>query len=148
MWVAVQAALLIALIALGGSDDWPTPRWLELAGTVMVVLGLLIAAVAASGLGRLLTPTPVPRAGGQLVTAGFYRHVRHPVYSGVLLVVAGLVVASGRWLSLGLGVVAVVFFYGKSTWEEQRLAEHYPDYPAYRETTPRFLPRPGSRLRD
>ncbi len=146
--------MLVALIALDGADDWPTPRWLELLGTGVVIVGLLIAAVAAGGLGRLLTPTPVPKAGGQLVTTGFYRYVRHPVYTGVLLVVLGLVIGSGRWLSLVVGVIAIAFFYAKSSWEEQRLTEHYPGYPAYRETTPRFVPRlgfgprPRSGLRD
>ncbi len=140
--------MLVTLIALDGADDWPTPRWVEIFATGLVIVGLLIGAVAAGGLGRLLTPTPVPKAGGRLVTTGFYRYVRHPVYTGVLLVVLGLVVGSGRWLSLVVGVVAIAFFYAKSSWEEQRLMEHYPDYPAYRETTPRFVPKPGSGLRD
>ncbi len=139
--VAIQGVLLLTLVLLGGGDAWPTPSWLRTASTAVLVLGLVLIAVAASGLGRLVTPTPVPRAGGDLVTDGLYRFVRHPIYTGVLLVVGALVVPSGNWATLAVSVLTVAFFYAKSTWEEQRLAERYPGYAEYRMRTPRFFPR-------
>ena len=139
--VIIQGVLLIALISLGSGDAWPTPDWLRTISTVSVVIGLIAVAVAATGLGRLVTPTPMPKADGDLVTNGLYGVVRHPIYTGVLIIVAGLVAPSGRWLTLAVGVVTVVFFYAKSTWEEQRLAEHYEGYDDYRSRTPRFFPR-------
>ncbi len=138
--VGIQGVLLIALISLGSGDAWPTPDWLHTISTAAVVIGLIAVAVAATGLGRLVTPTPVPKADGDLVTDGLYRFVRHPIYTGVLIIAAGLVAPSGRWLMLAVGLVTVAFFYAKSTWEEQRLAEHYDDYDDYRSRTPRFFP--------
>lgn len=139
--VAVQAVLLVALIALGGGEAWPTPTWLRSASTALVVVGLVVIAAAATGLGRLLTPTPVPKADGSLVTDGLYRFVRHPIYSGVLVVAVGLVLPSGNPVTLVVGVATIAFFYAKSSWEEARLAEEYPDYDEYRARTPRFMPR-------
>lgn len=139
--VAVQGVLLVGLISIGGRDDWPTPPWLHQVGTGLVTIGLIVVAVGATGLGRLLTATPVPKSGGALVTDGLYRWVRHPIYTGVLLIVVGLVAPSGRWLTLVLGCLTAVFFFVKSTWEEERLAERYDGYADYRRATPRFFPR-------
>ena len=137
----MQVVLLAALVLLSGGDAWPTPDWLHTLSTILVVFGLIAVAVAATGLGRLITPTPVPKANGELVTGGLYRFVRHPIYTGVLVIVAGLVAPSGNWLTLMVGLVTVVFFYAKSSWEEQRLIDHYADYASYRSRTPRFFPR-------
>lgn len=102
----------------------------------------MIAGLAALGLGSALTPTPVPRDIGTLITRGFYRYVRHPIYTGVLSVAAGLTLRSGSWVHLAVAAITVLFFGRKASWEEVQLAERYADYPAYQAMTPKFLPRP------
>lgn len=139
--MAIQGVLLVGLISLSGRDDWPTPPWLHVVGVGLVVAGLVVVAVGGTRLGQLLTPTPVPKDGGTLVTDGLYRWVRHPIYTGVLLIVGGLVAPSGRWLTLALGGLTVAFFFAKSAWEEDRLLEQYPGYGDYKRATPRFFPR-------
>lgn len=139
--VGIQAVLLLTLVLLGSSDDWPTPTWLRTASTVTMVIGIGAVLVAATGLGRLVTPTPVPKQDGELVTTGLYGVVRHPIYTGVLAIVVALVVPSGSWVTLAVGVVTIGFFYAKSTWEEQRLREQYSGYADYQASTPRFFPR-------
>ena len=141
-FVAIQVALLGALIFLPGSDDWPTPQWLRTMGTIVNVLGFALLIVGGLGLGSSLTPTPVPREAGQLTTGGLYRFVRHPIYTGVLMIVVALVVSSGSWVHLVIGVVTVVFFSVKARWEEQRLRLEYPDYDVYASSTGRFVPIP------
>lgn len=144
-FVFVQAILLVALIALPSSDQWPTPDWVHLMGTIIVGLGLLMVTVASLRLGSSLTPTPVPTERATLTTDGLYRFVRHPIYTGVLTIVVGLVLPSGSAVTLIVGIVTVAFFNVKATWEERRLAEHYPDYPTYAQHTPRFVPKPWHR---
>lgn len=139
--VAVQFVLLVALIALPGHDDWPTPVWAEVVGWSVVALGGAASLVAARDLGSALTPTPEPREGARLRTDGYYRLVRHPIYSGLLVVIVGLVIRSGSWITLGVGVATIAFFAAKSVWEERRLSERYPDYPAYAARVGRFVPR-------
>lgn len=143
--VAVQAFLLIALVALPGGSAWPTPGPLRVLANVAVGIGLVVVVVAGLGLGPSLTPTPVPRRTGRLVTNGFYRWVRHPIYSAVLLIVVGLVLGSGSVARLTVGAITVAFFNAKAAWEERRLAARYPGYGAYAAVTPRFVPRLRSR---
>ncbi len=146
LYVAAQAFLLITLVALPGDDAWPTPTWLRLLGMIAVIGGIALGAVAALRLGPALTPTPVPTESGSLTTEGLYRFVRHPIYSGVLAAVIGVTVRSGSLIVLVVGVLTIAFFHIKARWEEDRLAERYPGYPAYAAVTPRFVPRPRRSL--
>ncbi len=141
VFVGVQAVLLIALVLLPTGDLWPTPGPLIVFGGVLIGFGLVGVAIAALRLGPSLTPTPVPTAGGALVTGGLYRFVRHPIYTGVLLIVVGLTIRSGSLLTLIVGLATIWFFNVKAQWEEAQLAERYPDYPTYAAVTPRFIPR-------
>ncbi len=117
------------------------PDWLTALGFAAVVGGLGIVAFASLNLGTALTATPVPNGKGQLKTGGMYGYVRHPIYSGVLLIVLGLVVRSANWLTLAVGIATISFFHAKAQWEEGQLAEHFEDYASYRAATPRFVPR-------
>jgi protein-S-isoprenylcysteine O-methyltransferase Ste14 len=142
VYVALQGVLLGALILLPGRDDWATPSWLRGAGYGFILAGLAVIAIASLRLGPALTPTPVPTSRGVLATTGLYRWVRHPIYTGVLTIVAGLTVRSGSLVHLAVAVTTVVFFTVKAKWEEARLAERYVDYDDYAARTPRFVPRP------
>ena len=139
-FVAGQVVLLVALVLLPGRDDWPTPSWVWMIGQVLVIAGFVLMIVASLRLGRGLTATPVPNRRGQLITGGLYRYVRHPIYTGVLLIVVGLTLRSGSFVTLAVAVVTVVFFDRKARWEEAQLRERYPDYAEYASRTPRFVP--------
>ncbi len=140
LFVAGQVVLLVALVLLPGRDDWPTPSWVWTLGQAAVIAGLVVLVVASLRLGTGLTPTPVPNARGHLVTGGLYRFVRHPIYTGVLLIVIGLTLRSGSYVTLAVAVVTVVFFDRKAAWEEARLQERYDGYAEYAARTPRFVP--------
>lgn len=140
-FVALQVLLLVMLVLLPGRNDWPTPAAIEAVGLILIVAGAALILVAATHLGRSLTPTPVPVADGQLSTDGLYKFMRHPIYTGVLTIVAGLAIRSGSLITLAIAGVTVVFFNQKATWEERQLADHYPDYADYAARTPRFVPR-------
>lgn len=139
--VGAQIALLLLLVALPSGDDWATPGWVKGLGVVISVAGVVIGVVASLRLGTALTPTPVPSDRGQLTTTGLYRFVRHPIYTGVLTIVAGVVVRSGSVAKAVVALLLLVFFTVKARWEEQQLAERYPGYAEYAESTPRFIPR-------
>lgn len=145
LFVGVQFALLLALAVLAGNpgDAWPTPGPLLAIAALCTLGGLVVIAVAAIQLGRSLTPTPVPNARNTLSDRGLYGVVRHPIYSGVLLVVVGLAVRSASWVTAAVAVVTIAFFHVKARWEEQRLAEVHPEYAGYAARVPRFVPRPA-----
>lgn len=140
-WLAVAgqfAAILGIIVSTGTSAGGP--RWLWVVGLVCVVIGVAVLAVAFVNLGRSLTPTPVPNGAG-LQQSGLYAYVRHPIYTGVLLVTLGVVLRSpGFWPAAWWLVLAAVL-YAKARWEERMLSERFAEYPAYMGRTGRFLPR-------
>ncbi len=142
VWVASQTVLLVLLLLLPAGTTWSTPTWLTVIGFGTTIIGLILVAVAALGLGPAVTPSPVPSSSGRLATTGLYGFVRHPIYSGVLTAVAGVVIRSGSLGTLAVGIGIVYFFNRKARWEEKRLAKRYPAYSEYAKLTPRFVPRP------
>ena len=139
--VGVQALLIAAVVLTPQGSSWPTPTWVVRTSWAISSVGAAWAIWAAFGLGDRLTPTPVPRDGGELRTDGPYAHVRHPIYSGVLMIVVGIAVRTGNMLGLVLTVVTVGFFHAKAAFEERLLTERFPGYRAYADVTPRFVPR-------
>lgn len=138
MLVGVQIALLVALIVVPPAEHWPTPAWLVAIASVFTLGGMVVVVMAALRLGRTFSGGP----GGTLQTGGLHRWVRHPLYSGLLVVVVGVVLRSGNVATLAIGGVLVVVIRHRAVREEEALERRFPSYAAYAATTPRFLPRP------
>ena len=139
--VTGQFILIGILVLLPGRQDWPVPVALKLVCSIATVVGLAVMVIGATGLGRGLTATPLPNAHAKLRTGGLYRYVRHPIYSGLLLTMASITLASGsvpRLLTLG---VLVLLLSAKARWEETRLTQRFEGYTDYAARTPRFVPR-------
>jgi protein-S-isoprenylcysteine O-methyltransferase Ste14 len=120
--VVVQFLLLIALVLM----PWRTPTAISVAlGGLLIGAGVALGMIAFRQLGRALTPNPVPLPGAGLRTDGVYARVRHPIYSAVLLLALGFIVAVGSWASAAVGVLLLVFFLLKSRWEDRLLAAEY-----------------------
>ena len=147
LFVAAQAVLLAAIVVTPGAELWDRPVWLVTVAGIFIVAGIVIAAIAALRLGSGLTASPMPNAAGQLQTDGLYRLVRHPVYTGLILALIGAALRSGSAVTAALVIATIGFFALKARWEERRLADRYPDYPRYAESTPRFVPNPAKLLR-
>jgi protein-S-isoprenylcysteine O-methyltransferase Ste14 len=77
----------------------PQSTALDLVGAVFLVLGLIVWAWSVT-----LILIQVPR--GRLITSGPYTLVKHPLYTGVsLLLLPGLGFLVGTWLGLVFGIV-------------------------------------------
>ncbi len=109
-------------------------------GFILIALGLVFTLLGTVTLGRSLTPTPVPKKRSSLKTSGIYSLIRHPIYSGILMIVWGLTCLSPSLPIFFAPLLLTVFFTFKSYYEEERLREVFPDYRYYEGTTRRFLP--------
>lgn len=137
--VVLQFALLVGIVLLPRRPVEPAAL---MAGTTVVVAGIVLGLWSGRLLGSALTPTPVPVVGAGLRTSGAYRLVRHPIYSAVLLAAIGFCIAVGTlWTVTGV-VVLTAFFVGKSRWEDRLLADVYGDeWTAWAARTGALVPR-------
>jgi protein-S-isoprenylcysteine O-methyltransferase Ste14 len=83
-------------------------------------------------LGPRLPPGTEPLPGAPLVTTGAYAHCRHPIYAGLVLLLAGYSLAWSNWtMACVIGLVALQYFDAKARAEERWLMERYPEYQRY-----------------
>lgn len=143
-WLLVlgQFCLLAVVVLLPAGSTWTVPSGLTRAADVTAWLGIGVMLVAASALGRGLTATPLPNQYARLRTGGLYRFVRHPIYFGLLLFALARTLTSGNAWTATACAALMVLINAKARWEEHHLAIVFPDYGAYRQRTPRFIPRP------
>jgi len=78
----------------------------------------------------------------RVVSTGPYAHVRHPMYSGMILFFAGVPLLLGSWWGLAIAPVIVVLFAVRIGIEERTLREGLPGYSDYM-TRVRYRLLPG-----
>jgi len=110
-------------------------------GVVMTVAGVLFAVWARRILGSNWSATVTVKQDHALMTNGPYAWVRHPIYTGLLLALAGTAIAIGQ-VRAALGfVIAVLAILQKTRIEERVMLEQFGDvYRAYRARVPRLIP--------
>lgn len=139
-WVAAQLVLLAAVAVAPPSACAACPSWLRVVGLLLLALGTGLGSWGLWALGRNLTPFPQPLDGGELVTHGPYRVVRHPLYAALVLAAAGWALARTSGIGLVLAAALFALLDRKSRREEAWLEEAYPGYAAYRERVRRLVP--------
>ena len=109
-------------------------------GDILCVIGVAYAIWARLALGSNWGLPMSQREQPELVTAGPYARVRHPIYTGIMLALLGTAVATG----IGALVVALAFvayFLASAFREERHLRTEFPEaFPAYQARTTRFIP--------
>jgi protein-S-isoprenylcysteine O-methyltransferase Ste14 len=140
--VFAQFGLILILALFPDSENVNSQA--EIAGTALLLLGLLLLFAGFRGLGKSLTANPVPVDDGVLVTTGIYARLRHPIYTGLLVLTMGLVVASGVWAQLiaWFGLLGLLIY--KMRWEETLLTVKYKGYAEYKSRVPALFPKLGS----
>jgi|ERR1700722_13810932 protein-S-isoprenylcysteine O-methyltransferase Ste14 len=109
-------------------------------GIVLGVAGLLLMGAAFAALRKVIQIDPEPKSGGELVTGGVYRYLRHPIYTAIGLLIIGFVLRKPTSLVTLCGAVVIAFLFVKTRFEERLLAARYPGYPDYRTRTWGLIP--------
>jgi len=120
------------LYEVSGSWQWLL-RGMQLTGLMVAVLSLRhVDGLAFLGL------KPFPDYIEPFREEGIYRHIRHPMYSGAMLILLAAPVQSLNSMNLALAVS--LYLVGGSIFEEQRMLQDNPQYADYRRRVPAFIP--------
>lgn len=137
--MAAVAVLILVRGLRGANLDIHSPV-LGITGAALFVAGLGLAIWARVILGRNWGMPMTQRAEPELVTAGPYRLIRHPIYSGILLGVLGTSLATSV-LGFVITLVLGAYFVYAARVEERNLSATFPaTYPAYAEHTKMLVP--------
>lgn len=146
-WYVVTQLALIGFVFFGPRTLpflplWPVAvsRVSLFAGITLMIAGIGLLLAGLVRLGTNLTPLPYPKEQATLVQTGPYRIVRHPMYSGGIVLAYGWALAVSGWLTLVYATVLLVFLDVKSAREEQWLADKFPDYPEYQRRVRKLIP--------
>jgi protein-S-isoprenylcysteine O-methyltransferase Ste14 len=139
--------LLFALAVVADRGPWLVRAGgtARIAGTALGLVGLLLMLVAIVNLRRVIQISPSPREGGHLVTSGVYRYFRHPIYTGIVLIVLGLLLRQPKVPVAVAAVVVIAFLAAKVRFEESLLLARYSGYAAYRARSWGLVPWPRLR---
>ena len=137
----VSAIVVIILIRVTMSSHKAiTSPLLDGIGLAVWAVGLALAIWARVYLGRNWGLPMTRREEPDLVTTGPYRLIRHPIYTGIIVAVAGTTLATSLYGLIGVAVLLAYFGYSART-EERFLAERFPDtFPPYKARTKMLIP--------
>jgi len=110
-------------------------------GVAICMLGLFVAIWSRKVLGAEWSRDVELKQGHKLVERGPYRLMRHPIYTGHLLMGLGTAIASGSLVAFAGLASFVGGFWIKLNQEERLLLRGFPDeYPAYKERVKALIP--------
>ena len=114
----------------------------QIAGLIVMGIGILVRSIAIAQLGRFHTPNVAVFADHRVVDSGLYRHIRHPSYLGALIAFLGWSLALGNWLSLFIimALSLVVYLYRIHEEETALSASLDQKYRDYCRRTKRLIP--------
>ena len=144
MWAAIVSAITAAEFI----GHMPFARimngayWLMLAAIVVIVAGLMLRWTAILSLGKAFSANVAIRPEQAINRSGLYRYLRHPSYTGLLLVFVAIALHERNWLAAAvvlLPTTAAVLY--RIHVEEAALREAFgAGYATYSKTTWRLIP--------
>lgn len=141
MWVAMVAAFPLA-----SAQTLRFPEIMQTAlfivGVTCLISGSLLRRHCWRILGTSFTGDVQARVDQRIVSSGAYRLLRHPAYTGGILIFGGIGLALGSWASTALLVVSsvVVYSYRMAVEERALLSALGEPYRQFMRTRKRLVP--------
>ena len=122
--------------------DYPSHLWAVVIGAAIFCLAMWVFRRTHKQLGRNWSITLEIRQKHELICAGPYAHVRHPMYTSFLLMGLAQAFLLPNWVAGLAGIVgfAVLFFLRVDKEERMMLDVFGPQYRAYMDKTKRIIP--------
>ena len=118
------------------------PTWFFYTGIIVMILGIIFRQWSIAVLGRFFSGTVGTQEGQKVVEKGPYKYIRHPSYTGALLILIGIGLALQSW---GAVITLVLLFsigYGYRIHIEEKvlISELGDPYIKYKKRTKRLIP--------
>lgn len=133
--IMATAAMMVAPLLM--RPGLASTGWLADGAIVVELIGIVFTQVSRLYLGRRFGLLPANRG---IVSSGPFRWMRHPIYSGWLVLTIGFLMAYPNVRNFAMFALSLPFLVWRISLEEEHLVQD-PEYRAYLEKTPyRLLP--------
>jgi len=132
--------ILIALLASPIAQLYQGSAF-DTVGLLLIITAAVIATWAFSSMrSGTFTVLPEPKAGASFTQAGPYKHVRHPMYSAVIIGGLGATLCHADVVSVVQLMMLIVLLIVKLQREERYLTTRYAAYEHYKTQTKALAP--------
>ncbi len=133
---------IITAIVFASAGIANLPTWFFYPGIIVMILGIIFRQWSIAILGKFFSGTVGTQKGQKVVEKGPYKYIRHPSYTGALLILIGIGLALQ---SLGAVIILVLLFslaYGYRIYVEEKLLTSELGYPyiEYKKRTKKLIP--------
>ncbi|MCW3465732.1 methyltransferase family protein [Chitinophaga nivalis] len=117
-----------------------TAGW-QLTGAVLCIVGIGLCIWSRLMLGVNWSGGVAAKKAHELIVSGPYHWVRHPIYTGFIMALAGTCLVTGSWPGMFITVLYTLGLCVKIGAEEKLLCDLFPDaYSHYQQRTHRLIP--------
>lgn len=144
LWVVIVSSLTIGIWfgEVSTLGRIPHAEWMRVTGLILLVLGLILRWSAVLSLGKAFSSNVAIRDAQRVRTTGLYRWMRHPSYTGLILLFIAIGLHARNWIALLIIVIPPTFMLLRRIHvEEIALREHFGgEYIDYSQKTRRLFP--------
>lgn len=141
IYVIGQFLLFAAFFIDPGFFTFPSFLFFKILAGLFMAIGFVMGMGSLWQLRHYLSPFPSPRINTKLIQTQWFQYIRHPIYTAIIFAAIGVSLLTGSGYRMILSLLLILLFYKKSSYEELRLMEVFPEYRNYQKRTGRFLPR-------
>ncbi|MCF7822366.1 MAG: isoprenylcysteine carboxylmethyltransferase family protein [Mariprofundaceae bacterium] len=138
--VVLTSLWLFYIYQLPDTPLYQVKGWPSVLLLVIQLSGLWVVLLSLKSFDTALFLGIKPMTGGRepFHEYGIYHHIRHPMYSGFILILFASPVQSVN--SLNLAIAVALYFLIGSRFEERRMLLMHPEYADYQKRVPAFVP--------
>lgn len=119
----------------------PHTNFVGIIGLAFCILGAVITCWSRYKLGRNWSLSVQKKEDHELIQSGMYKIVRHPIYTGLLLLFIGNTIIVGDYRGVIAVLIVIISFWFKLTTEEKLLTENFGNqYLEYKKRTKALIP--------
>lgn len=141
VYVSIQFILFAIYLFEVKKLKFDLPEFIDFIMLSLMLTGIAIIVISILNLNKNLSPFPSPKENSELITIGLFSRIRHPIYSGILLLAFSFALYQNSGFKILISFFLLILFYFKTSYEERQLSLKFPEYKNYKRTAGKFFPK-------